>query len=45
MFYVLTPAGYAGPYKTRGEAEAASLGFPVVKVDNIPKVRDGRPTA
>lgn len=29
-FYVLTPAGEAGPYQTRSEARAASLGFPVM---------------
>lgn len=30
-FYVITPAGEAGPYKTRSEARAASLGFPVIQ--------------
>lgn len=32
-FFVLTPIGLAGPYKTRGDARvaAAPLGYPVIE--------------
>ena len=45
MFYVLTAAGPAGPYLTRGAAEEAArpLGFPVIDRRPPPCPRCGLP--